>query len=288
MEKIPIRQIKSTQKDLDFAEAFSIRDIRELLGGKDMNQDIHRHDFYFIMVLQKGSGVHEIDFTSYKICDRCIFIMRPGQVHKLALKAGSKGYLMQFKPDFYYPHDKLSGELLRSVSHKTFCQLNQNGFKKIHSILSGIHEEFKDKQDKYREIIKASLGIFFIELVRNRQHSKDAVPPASNAYQQERLEEFLGLLETNVAEHKEVSFYADQLNLSTFQLNAITKKLLGKTCSALIDEHIILQGKRQLLATSNQVNQIAHELGYEDPSYFIRFFKKHTGHSPEAFRHNFK
>jgi len=78
------------------------------------------------------------------------------------------------------------------------------------------------------------------------------------------------------------------LNLSSFQLNAITKATLGKNCSELINEYVILESKRYLLATSNQVNQIADHLGYEDISYFTRFFKKHTGYSPEAFRNNFK
>ncbi|NQX56713.1 helix-turn-helix domain-containing protein [Pedobacter panaciterrae] len=50
-----------------------------------------------------------------------------------------------------------------------------------------------------------------------------------------------------------------------------------------MNEYIILEAKRQLLATSSQVSQIACYLGYEDISYFIRFFKKHTGTSPEAF-----
>jgi AraC-like DNA-binding protein len=77
------------------------------------------------------------------------------------------------------------------------------------------------------------------------------------------------------------------MNLSSYQLNAITKKTLGKTCSQLINEYILLEAKRYLLATSEQVNQIADHLGYEDVSYFIRFFKKNTGHSPEAFRYNF-
>jgi AraC-like DNA-binding protein len=77
------------------------------------------------------------------------------------------------------------------------------------------------------------------------------------------------------------------LHLSPYQLNAITKSMLGKTCSELIHEYIILGSKRQLLATSNQVSQIAYQLGYEDVSYFTRFFRKHTGLSPEAFRHHF-
>ena len=78
------------------------------------------------------------------------------------------------------------------------------------------------------------------------------------------------------------------LNLSTYQLSAITKGVLGKTPSEVINDYIILEAKRYLLGTSDQVNQIAWHLGYEDTSYFIRFFKKHTGFSPDAFRTNSK
>jgi AraC family transcriptional regulator, transcriptional activator of pobA len=78
------------------------------------------------------------------------------------------------------------------------------------------------------------------------------------------------------------------MSLSAYQLNEITKSSIGKTASDLINEHIILEAKRYLLATPNQVKDIADLLGYEDPSYFIRFFKKHTGHSPDAFRQHFK
>jgi AraC-like DNA-binding protein len=75
------------------------------------------------------------------------------------------------------------------------------------------------------------------------------------------------------------------MNLSHYQLNEITKVTVGKTASELINEHIILEAKRYLLATSNQIKDIADHLGYEDVSYFIRFFKKQSGYSPESFRH---
>ncbi|MBL7864795.1 MAG: helix-turn-helix domain-containing protein, partial [Cyclobacteriaceae bacterium] len=142
----------------------------------------------------------------------------------------------------------------------------------------------KDEKEGYREVIRAQLDIFFIEFVRNRKQGK---PTATvDTYEQERLDEFMQLIETNVAIKKQVSDYTEMLNISSYQLSAITKRALGKTPSELIDDHIILESKRYLLATPDQVNQIAWHLGYEDPSYFIRFFKKHTGYSPEAFRSN--
>jgi AraC family transcriptional activator of pobA len=285
MKTIPIRSITATQKEPNASEGFSIRDVRNLLAGKNMVQELHRHDFFYILALKKGTGAHAIDFTPYDICDNSFFFTRPGQVHQLELKAGSTGYLMVFKADFYYPNDKMSKQLLRKAGNVNFYQLDGDGGKKLFSILNYIFQEYTDKQEGYQEVIKANLGILFIELVR--QNSK-SLSKNVNLYTQQRLEEFLELLETHISRHKQVSYYADRLNLSPYQLNAITKTTLGKTCSELINEHIILESKRYLLATANQVNQLAYHLGYEDVSYFIRFFKKNTGYSPEAFRHNFK
>ena len=287
MDRIPIRHIKVAQKEPVFSESFSIRDVGDLLAGKDMVQELHRHDFFHILALENGMGNHEIDFSSYEVCDHSVFFMRPGQVHQLTLKAGSTGYLMEFKIDFYFPHDKVSSQLLRKASNKNLYHLDANQFKKLLSILTSIFQEYTDKQEGYHEVIKANMGILFIELIRNQQDSK-VLSNNSTPYNQERLEEFLELLETHIFSQKQVSQYADILNLSSFQLNAITKATLGKNCSELINEYVILESKRYLLATSSQVNQIADHLGYEDISYFTRFFKKHTGYSPEAFRNNFK
>jgi AraC-like DNA-binding protein len=260
MEIIPIRTIIKP----NLFESFSIRDVQDLLSGKDMIQELHRHDFFYILALEKGKGTHEIDFISYEIRDNVVFFMRPGQVHQLTLDAGSTGYLLQFKSAFYYPHNK--------------ANVYYPSTNKPHSILAYIFEEHIDKQEGYQKVIKANLDILFIELARQVTVANVSI------YNQERLDEFTSLLETHISAAKQASQYAEMMNLSLYQLNTITKTALGKTCSELINEYIILESKRYLLATSNQINQIADLLGYEDPSYFIRFFKKHTGYSPEAFR----
>nr|WKN39986.1 helix-turn-helix transcriptional regulator [Tunicatimonas sp. TK19036] len=285
MENIPVRYIQATQQEPGFSGSFSIREVRGLLAGKDMVQALHRHDFFYLLALEKGAGEHEIDFASYEVHDHSVFFMRPGQVHQLRLNAGSTGYLLQFKADVYHPSDQVSHQSLRKASHRSVYQLDVNGFKKVLSVLTYIFQEYTDQQEGYQEVIRANLGIFFIELVRQQHPS---TTKNVNPYAQERLEEFLELLATHIAVHKQVTHYADMMHLSPYQLNAITKATLGKTCSELINEHIMLEAKRYLLATTNQVSQIAYQLGYEDVSYFIRLFRKHTGHSPEAFRHNFR
>ena len=285
MQKIPVRHINATTAEAGLSDNFSIRAIDGLLKDEDMVQPLHRHDFYYLLALKDGSGEHSIDFIPHTINSGVVFFMRPGQVHQLTLEKGSTGYLIQFKDEFYFPKNTPAAGQLRKASAVDCYRLEQDVFKKLVALMDSISEEFAAKNQNYEDVIKASLGILFIGLIRQQEQ------PASDKttfYLQERLEKFLELLETNVFTHKQVSQYAEMLNLSVYQLNTITKTALGKTCSEVINEHIILEAKRCLLATSNQINQTAYRMGYEDVSYFIRFFKKQTGYSPEAFRNNFK
>lgn len=274
-------------KTCRFSKRFDIRNVYDLLEGKSMVETLHRHDFFYVLILEQGSGFHEIDFTSYPIKPYSVYFLRPGQVHQLELKEGCNGYLLQFSRDFYNSNDIESSRFLRKVSSKNFCQLNQDSFQKLIPILTAIHQEYINQENGYLQMIKANLSRFFIELMRNCQKINQNTQKV-NPYLLEKLDEFYALLEEHVATTKQVSKYAELLGLSTYQLNTITKKTLGKTCSELITNYIILESKRYLLTTANQVNQIAWHLGYDDVSYFIRFFKKQTTFSPEAFRKHSK
>lgn len=151
---IPVRHIKASQTNQDVAEHISIREVQQLLNNQDLTQDLHRHDFYFIMAIERGHGSHAIDFTHYDLCDRCIFFMHPGQVHELSIKAGSTGFLIQFKTDFY-PHDRFTGDLLRSLRRQTFCQLNEELFRKLMITLSQLHHEYQHRKEKFNEALRA-------------------------------------------------------------------------------------------------------------------------------------
>lgn len=288
MKKIPIKQLGTVHHEHLYGERFTIRrvqDIALLKEEKGIIQELHKHDFSFILALQKGKGFHEIDFVSYTVLDNSIFFLRPGQAHKLDLEPGCTGFIMEFNAEFYHPKDKASNQRLRRAGNKNYCKLETSRFKRLLAVLDDIFREYTEREAGYQDIITANLDIFFIEFIRQSPDPKGGIA-VSNPYTQDRFEEFLELVGTHIATHKQVAHYAGLMNLSAYQLNGITKSSVGKTASELINEHIILEAKRYLLATPNQIKEIADLLGYEDTSYFIRFFRKYTGHTPEAFRHN--
>jgi AraC family transcriptional activator of pobA len=287
MKTIPVKRITAAAREQNNAGRFSIRDIHQMLYGKDLVHDLHKHDFFFILVLQKGKGLHEIDFVQYKIHDNAVFILRPGQVHRLALSAESTGFLMEFDRSFYQPKNTITDQRWKKATGKNYCEVETARFMKLQTILFSVLNEYSTRQEGYVEAIKANLDLFFIEYIR-QSRNPNVITKSESGYIQERFEELISLLETNIGSMKNVSEYAGLLSLSPYQLNAITKAASGKTVSNLINEQIILEAKRDLLATPVQIKDVADHLGYEDVSYFIRFFKKHTGYSPEAFRKNFK
>lgn len=284
---LPIRHINFPQSLHNSAGRFSIRELQQVLNGQDMVHDLHRHNFYFVLALQQGSGKHQIDFVEYPVNSNAVFIIRPGQVHKLELSADSSGFLMEFEISFYQPKYTITEHRWKKASAKNFCAVEAAHFQTLYSFLTAINQEYSLKQEAYLEAIKAYLDLFILEYIR-QSNNPNSIVPGDNGYIQERFEELVCLLETNIVHMKNVSDYAALLSLSPYQLNSIAKTSVGKTVSDLINDQIVLEAKRHLLATPAQIKEVADLLGYEDPSYFIRFFKKHTGQSPDAFRRNFK
>jgi YesN/AraC family two-component response regulator len=194
---------------------------------------------------------------------------------------------MEFSRIFYHRQQDGTQQRLKKAATKNFCHAGSGSFHRLFSILNAIFNEFTNRQEDYIEAIRAHLDLFFIEYIR-QSHNRAGISTTAGGYQQQRFEELMELIESKITQLKNVTDYAALLSLSTYQLNAITKTSVGKTVSDLISEQIILEAKRHLLATTDQVNDIANHLGYEDASYFIRFFKKHTGYTPDVFRKNFK
>lgn len=97
---------------------------------------------------------------------------------------------------------------------------------------------------------------------------------------------FKDVLETNYKQEKQVSYYASKAFVTEKRLNQATQRVLGKTPKEIIDERVLLEAKRILCHTGQSVKEIGYSLGFEEPTNFAKYFKKHTQQTPLAFREN--
>lgn len=281
-KQIPIVQINQEHPIKFVIRKSTIIDFQNLPVSKP-----HRHNFYYLLFVQQGTGSHNIDFNTYPITENTFFFLKPGQVHQVQFTSPAQGYLIHFNREFYYSVQAQSNMLIRKLGRKNHYVFSKKGFQNLEKTLEATLLEYNKKAFNYYHSIRSYIDILFTEIIRH-DRNKLSTSDFENMYHQERFEELIELIETHFITHKQVSDYAKMMNLTSYQLNAITKAMVGKTCSKLINGQIILEAKRILLATSNQINEVAFALGYVDTSYFIRFFKKNTGHSPEGFRQEFK
>ena len=136
------------------------------------------------------------------------------------------------------------------------------------------------------ELLRNYLKAFLIQVQRRRKEFEKTSDQPSPAKDEKRLQllQFTDLLDKNYKDGTTVTEYAEKMNISSRTLADLTKHLLGKSPSLMIHERTILEAKRMLIHMPLNVNQIGYKLGFEDASYFVKFFKKYTNMSPMEFR----
>ena len=95
---------------------------------------------------------------------------------------------------------------------------------------------------------------------------------------------FMQMLEHNFRTCRDVSWYANRLNITPKYLNIITRTISGHSVKTLIDHYVILKLKQELSETDKPLKQIAWDYNFSDASFFTRYFRQHTGFTPRAWR----
>ncbi|WP_018680395.1 helix-turn-helix domain-containing protein [Actinokineospora enzanensis] len=235
----------------------------------------HRHDFYEILYLTGGSGLHIVDFEPYEIEPNSLYVLAPGQVHFWKDTSLIGGRVLVFAEEFLLVHP---GGLLPAPGGSPLLRLTGEQVGLIERVLDDLDREYHTRAPGYATMLQAHLHILLVLIQRLRQ-DRPQVPASSSIVWQ-----FTRLVSKHVLAERSVSAYADRVGVTAGHLTDLVRAALGTTPGAVIRAALALEAKRLLAQTELSVVQIAHRLAFEDPSYFGRFFKRETGASPGDFR----
>lgn len=245
-------------------------------------QKPHRHAFYQILYIEKGTGIHNIDFENYYFNKDTVFFLSPGQVHNLSfLEFDTQGLIINFS-------DTLFAEFLANVNYiEQFHFFHKSGKESVVVLDKNprkIRQLFtKIEKEKRIEIIR----LYLLQLMYEcNDLITDNLSKVSHTSSFQKVIELEELIEQNFYKEHYPKFYADKLLISPNYLNALCKKEKGKTVGNIIRERVILEAKRLLVNSKLDISQIAFSLGFEDNSYFTKFFKAQTNQTPKQFRDN--
>ncbi|WP_460674446.1 helix-turn-helix domain-containing protein [Larkinella ripae] len=243
----------------------------------------HAHTYYQLMWIGEGGGTHTIGARSYAMAPAQLYFLAPGLVHRWDLSPDCQGYQLFFDADFC--RDR-SGHFL--YRYPFFNADRHPPFLAVHdpdalfsTVLDFMYREYASQQPNRLEMILSALHIILELTDRQYRAQWDGV----GSYLYDRIRQYEELIEHQFQTVREVSEYAAQMNLTPHYLNQLCKKIIGKTASQVFQERVLLEAKFLLHHTYGSVKEIGFQLGFQDPSYFVRFFKKWTGETPASFRH---
>ena len=250
-------------------------------------EQINTYNIYWI---KEGKGTYNIDFKEYKFNGSVLFFLTPGQVFSVKNEKIKTAFKMSFVRDFYciQAHDKdvaCNGVLFNNVYETPFVEPSEKDQEKLDMVVEGLIEEFVNNNVAAQyDMLQAYLKQFIIHAVRIKKERGKVI-----TNQETKLfKDFSLLVEQNFKTLHSVTDYAKRLGLSPKSLAKHFQKLGTDTPSDFIKNRIILEAKRHLVYSNENVKQIAFYLGFNDPAYFSRFFTKATGVSPLQYKKDFK
>lgn len=151
----------------------------------------------------------------------------------------------------------------------------------IDRLIGQLVTEYEGRRPGREVMLEALLDSLAVWLVR-QQTPKVATALPRRAEQ--HLGRFLALVEQHYRDHWPLSRYAGALGLSGVHLNAVCRQLVGTSALEIVHQRLLLEARRNLSFTQASVAEIADALGFADPAYFARFFRRGTGQSPLSYR----
>ena len=270
---------------------FEILNLSEIFKQKkDMMTIPHRAQFYHIMWLEKGKGTHYVDFNPIELEDNSLIFVPHNSVGVFDKQGVYEGKAIIFTDNFFCKNKQDLQFLHSSILYSdlyNIAQLKVNPkISELKVSLNAIQTEYNRKGDAAQfHILHNMLHIFLLQAEREmKKQGFEELKPSPSL---DLLISFKDKLEQDFQNEKSVNRYASQLNVSEKQLHKATTTLLEKTPKQIIDERILLEAKRLLVHSSQSIKEIAYELGYEEPTNFIKYFRKHTAFTPAEFREQY-
>lgn len=233
------------------------------------------NDFF---IVNKGFALREVGITLYEIHKNELLNVPQLQVSTTNFYSDNiDGFYCHFSDDFLEDYSLLlNWKLKYSELHKIL--ISEQRCIRINYLLQIINSLYRENYKDNKNLIAQYLRTVITEinsetLGANRINKKQVISA-----------EYIKFLRSNLNKQYKISDIAEILHLTPNHLNKTIKSHLGKSAQSIYNEVLLQEAKVLLLQTSKDISEIAFDLGFNDVSYFSRFFKKHSNQTPLEYR----
>jgi AraC family transcriptional regulator, transcriptional activator of pobA len=249
-------------------------------------------DFYLIGFKKMKSGVMRYGKTTYDHDLGSMSFVKPRQIVGMSeIEMEEDGFIILFHEDFLNGHP-LHAEIKKYsyFEYETHEALHLSPKEEatIRELYRKIETEYHNTQDEYSRAIMLthidSILKYAQRFYKRQFISRTTLSGTTVSKFNDRLSAYF---EKGLVKEKglpTVNFFASELNLTPRYLSDLLKQETGKTAIDLIHLFMISEAKNRLTGADQSVSEIAYELGFDNPPYFSRLFKREVGMSPIQFK----
>lgn len=258
------------------AEFIHIEDIesRSQLYGWEIDSHVHQGLFQVVFILT-GKALTKIDDLTVEAGDATAVIIPPATVHAFHFQRGTYGYVLTVAEPMLFEQHFREPQVLDLGKGQPLAA-------RVTALLEQLSGEFIWPQPERMQMLELLVRTLLLLLARQQ-----AVQRADGQVGKPRSElygRFRQLLEAHFREQWPVQRFASELAITEGKLNRVCRAMAGKSAFDLMQERLVLEARRRLVYINVPVSLLAYELGFQDPAYFCRFFKKQTGMTPSEYR----
>jgi len=243
----------------------------------------HALDFYDIQLVTAGRGTFFLDGHPLDVRPGRIFFTSPGQVRRWRttnLDGICLFFPALFLQEFFrdeqfvdhlpYFHHDASAKSAITIAPRSALRRS----------LLAMHDELPPRRGDTAHLLRAQLYEILIRLAR--LHAAEHPAPAARRHP--LVQRYQALVEQDFRRVHTTAAYAKKLAITAGHLTALCNAHLGRSAKRVLQDRITVEARRLLLYSDRTADSIAHDLGFADPSYFSRFFRRMSGASPQQFR----
>ena len=269
-----------------------------------------------ILICRKGKAMLNVNYKDWELYEGAVITLFPNDVVELKVDGDCKSPQTE-NGDCRSPEtengdckspqtaNSFQAEILKynpSLLREASLQLEQTVYSSLRedrcrqdtpvvtNIINGMFGLLKVYFDQSEctcisQLVLCQLKAFFIGFHEYLQRNPQYRPDEVKSYRvRELFNRFMMLLEKDYKISRDVNYYAEQMNISSKYLTNIVNQVTGHTPKTIIDQYVILQLKMHLKRTTQSIKEMAWEFHFADVSFFCRYFKKHTGLTPQQIR----